>query len=431
MRIIALTLILSSWFCTYGQQIHEISGYILDSETGAPVPFASVGVPAQGVGISTNVNGYFMLMIKEVDNGHVLEISSIGYAKKSIPFSEISWGQEQRFRLDPKVTVLEEVVVRGRPRTLEDVMLSASKKRKVFLRTSPYLTYGFYREVLRVNEEYQGLTEAQGIFYINGYNSKYKNNRNQVMTYDLAQWKHMRRSDYPEAGYLRIGKLLKAKDYYLHDGPLQKRNLQKFQYTVVDTSQYEDDAVLVVDFEPRDEFSQEFNYQGRMKIKEDDQALLSMEVEQLGKEPFLPERDAIKDQASSFTISFWLFEGEYYLNRSTFTQTYTTKEGPHEFSLEIIGGPFTQQKPEFLNTAQRAVLYSDMLNPMVNYDPDFWDSYKFAESDVFQKVEEQVEDLQQQFQDNDELRLMPLPEGMNNYEQMVNEQNILDFFMQY
>ncbi|MDH3710771.1 MAG: carboxypeptidase-like regulatory domain-containing protein [Cyclobacteriaceae bacterium] len=415
----------------YGQQVQEITGYVLDANTSEPVSYASVGVPDQATGISANLNGYFNLRLNTTNMDHFLEVSSIGYSRKRIPFSSITWGEEIIIRLDPEITMLREVVIEGRRQTLEDIIASTSRNRKEYLRSTPYLTNVFYRETLQIGDKYAGITEAQGIFYINGYNPKYKNNQNQVMTYDVAQWKHMRRSSYPSESYLRIGKLLKAKDYYLHDGPLKRKNLQKFRYTVVDTSQYQDQAVLVVEFSPLPAYSEEFNYHGRMLIKEDDKALLSIEVEQRGSEPYLAQKEDKQQQSSTFSISFMKFNDQYYLNRSSLMQSYHSPDGPLQYQLEIIGGPFSKQKPKFLNNAQRAVLYSDMLNPAINYDPNFWDAYKFAESEVFKKVEAEISNLDQLFEQNHQLRLVPLPEGMESYEQMVNEQSILEFFMQY
>jgi hypothetical protein len=211
-----------------GQQTWELRGTITDAENGEPVPFASVGVPQQQIGISSNYSGYFSLILKSNNPDHNLEISSIGFERLTIPLSQIDFNEDMEFKLIPRATILEEVVIRGQAQTLEELVRDVSKGRKNFLRSRPYLMNALYRETLTEQDRYLGFTEAQGVFYINGYNPKYKNNQSQVMTYDLAQWKHIRRSDYPDPQYIRIGKLLKAKDYYLHDGPLARKALKKF-----------------------------------------------------------------------------------------------------------------------------------------------------------------------------------------------------------
>ncbi len=414
-----------------GQQRLEINGYIVDAENGQPVPYASVGVIQQQLGISANLNGYFSLLLNDSNATHTLEISSIGYNKATVSFSEITWGQELSISLVPKPTVLSEVVIRGRSLTLEEMIASTSKKRKVYLRSKPYLMNVLYRETSTKGEKYGGFTEAQGIFYVSGYNSRYKNHRNQVLTFDLAQWKHIRRNTYPTAGYLRIGKILKAKDYYLHEGPLSKGNLDKFVYTIEDSTQYNEQLVLKIAFKPKAPYQNEFDYEGSMLIKEGDQALLGLDVVHRGAEPFLKQKQNQIPKKSIFSISFLLFNGQYYLNRSSFVQTLSSNEGDFEHSMEIIGGRFTNQEPEFMNTAQRTVLYSEMLNPLINYDHDFWANFKMADSTDLKRIKDQNSNLENEFQQNHQLRLVPLPEGFQNYQQMVEDQDILDFFMQY
>lgn len=416
----------------YAQEVNTLTGYVVDMDTGDPIPYALVGVPKQQRGISANINGYFQLILPEDNQDHHLQISSIGYERLSLPLSAIDWSQQQRFELKPKPTVLDEVVVIGKSYTVEKLVKYASKNRKVYLRSKPYLMNGFYREVLKIRDEYQGLTEAQGIIYMNGYNPGYKNNRGHL-TYDLAQWKHIRRSNYPdqEKGYLEISALLKAKDYYLHDGPLHRKNLDKFHYTVSDTSLYQDRLVLVIDFSPKEAFSKSITYHGRLYIKEDDQALLNLEVEASGPHPFLKNAESRSGISSHFEVSFLLFDGQYYLNHTSFQRSYLTDGNLTNWTSELIGASFTNQGASFLNYDQREVLYSEMLNPLINYDPTFWDNFTFSQGADIKKFSDLHPDLEQQFQNNHNKRLIPLPDGIESYQQMATDRNALDFILQY
>lgn len=416
----------------FAQEFNTLTGFVVDMDTGDPIPYALVGVPKQQRGISANINGYFQLILPEENKDHHLQISSIGYERLSLPLSAIDWDQEQRFELKPKPTVLDEVVVIGKSYTVEELVKHASKNRKVYLRSKPYLMNGFYREVLKIRDKYQGLTEAQGIIYMNGYNPGYKNNRDHL-TYDLAQWKHIRRSNYPdqEKGYLEIGALLKAKDYYLHDGPLHRKNLDKFHYTVSDTSLYQDRLVLVIDFSPKEAFSKSITYHGRLYIKEDDQALLNLEVEASGPHPFLKNAESRNGISSHFEVSFLLFDGQYYLSHTSFQRSYLTDGNLTNWTSELIGASFTNQGASFLNYDQRVVLYSEMLNPLINYDHTFWDNFSFSQGADIKKISDLYPDLEQQFQNNHNKRLIPLPDGIESYQQMATDRNALDFILQY
>ncbi len=414
-----------------GQQTWELTGTVTDAETGEAVPYASVGIPQQQIGISSNYNGYFTLILKGIDPNHSIEISSIGFEKMVIKLEDIDFTRPLEVKLIPRATLLSEVVITGKTQTLNDLLKDVSKGRKTMLRSKPYLMNALYRETLSQQARYMGFTEAQGLFYVNGYNARYKNNKNQVMTYDLAQWKHIRRSDYPNPQYIRIGKLLKAKDFYLHDGPLARKSLDKFNFVVSDTSQYQGDPVITVQFTPVDQGSATHGYSGYFIVSQEDNALLELNIQQTKPSPFLKKTPQEDEQGSSFYISFFKFNGEYYLGRCTFQQTTAQSDVVHNHHMEIQSGMFAQQEARYMSEAQRAVLYSEMLNPIVHYDSSFWSSFKMAESEVLNKVMDQHHNLRQQFKDNSEQRLLPLPPGVESYEQMVDEQNFLDFFMQY
>jgi len=426
LRIAFFFLVLPATLCA--QQNYQLSGYVIDQETGEPVSYASVGVPEQQKGISANINGFFNLLLTEVNPDHNLQISSIGYQSKIVRLSEITWGSEQQFYLVPEPKVLDEIVILGSTQTPEELIKATSKNRKLYLRSDPYLMSGFYREVLKIDNEYSGFTEAQGILYMNGYDLRYKNN-SRHLTYDLVQWKHIRRSDYPEhqRQILEVAALLKAKDYYLHEGPLQNRNMDRLIYTITDSTSYQDRLVLEITFEPGDESDQAALFKGKMYVKEDDQALLRLELESSGPEPFLRGSDSEQQISSKFQISFLLFEGKYYLGHCSFSRSFLEGGRQIDWYMELFGATFSNQQAMFLNYNQRLVLYSEMLNPKVNYDPGFWEDFSFAQNSDFSGLSQ---DLKSQFEDHHNQRLVPLPEGVDSYEQMSDDQNALELIMQ-
>ena len=430
-KLVLACLCAGMWQPVTAQEVTELTGVIVDAENGEPVPFASVGVTQQQIGISSNYNGYFNLRLKSKDRSHSLEFSSIGYERLIIPFSDLDFNTPLQVKLVPRATILSEIVITGKSQTLEELVLDVSKSRKTFLRSKPYLMNALYRETITREQEYLGFTEAQGMFYVNGYNPRYKNNKSQVMTYDLAQWKHIRRSNYPSPQYIRIGKLLKAKDYYLHDGPLARKALNHFNYQIKDSTQYHGAPVLRVEFTPKDPGSRQFNYSGMLVLSQEDNALLELSIEQTGSSWFLKEAGEEEEVSSSFFISFIKFDEKYYLGRCSFMQLISKAGDRNVHQMEIQGGMFAQQQPQYMSKAQRAVLYSEMLNPIVHYDSNFWSTFKMAESNMLLDLLQQRDDLMDQFEQNNQQRLLPLPPGVDSYEQMVDEQNFLDFFMQY
>ena len=101
-----LFLFLLSVGISYGQ-VKEITGTIIDSETGDPVISASVIIKNTKIGTSTDFDGKFKLSAKE---GDILVITSLGYKSK-----EIIIGQEQQFNIQllQSTAMLDEIVVVG------------------------------------------------------------------------------------------------------------------------------------------------------------------------------------------------------------------------------------------------------------------------------------------------------------------------------
>lgn len=100
----------------------DVTGIVKDQKTGETLPFANVSIQGTGIGVTTNIDGYFSLINVPSDT-MILNVSYIGY-------------QSKQHRLTPemdvnKITVLledfgiqlEEIVVKS---TKEEQMLAAS-----------------------------------------------------------------------------------------------------------------------------------------------------------------------------------------------------------------------------------------------------------------------------------------------------------------
>lgn len=92
---------------SYGEMIGRVSGRIMDSKSGEPLPGASVRIKGSSIGTVTDINGAYSLSVPP--SGGILQISFIGYrqVESSITSSQMD------FRLEEDVRALEEVVVVG------------------------------------------------------------------------------------------------------------------------------------------------------------------------------------------------------------------------------------------------------------------------------------------------------------------------------
>jgi pimeloyl-ACP methyl ester carboxylesterase len=91
-------------------QNRVLEGVVLDQVTQRPVPFATVGVPAQPLGTVANEAGAFRLVLPATASPAAVVVSSVGYEAATVP----TWlAGQQVIRLHPAKVSLGEVVVRG------------------------------------------------------------------------------------------------------------------------------------------------------------------------------------------------------------------------------------------------------------------------------------------------------------------------------
>ena len=66
-------------------EIYLVSGVVLDEVNDEPLIGASVWVKGTDIGVATDINGEFVIALQK---GKVLEISSVGYSKKTVKISK-------------------------------------------------------------------------------------------------------------------------------------------------------------------------------------------------------------------------------------------------------------------------------------------------------------------------------------------------------
>ena len=104
-----------------GAAVQEVRGVVYDRKTNAPVPYASVAVPAQGVGTVADGEGRFVLAAPA---GTALQISSVGYLTANL----VAAAAPLTVRLVPAAYKLQAVQVRGEsldPRKIMKKVLAA------------------------------------------------------------------------------------------------------------------------------------------------------------------------------------------------------------------------------------------------------------------------------------------------------------------
>lgn len=146
-----------------------VRGTVREKQSGAPLPYASVGVYQSGVGTVTNQNGDFMLKLPDTLQKSTIYISYLGYEPQNIS-SELLLGRHTNFYLQSRTIPLEEVIVRlVNPIGILKEML---QKRPDNYASEPVYLTSFYREGVEKRKSLLTLTEAVFKIYKTGFQTK-------------------------------------------------------------------------------------------------------------------------------------------------------------------------------------------------------------------------------------------------------------------
>ncbi|MCT1530639.1 carboxypeptidase-like regulatory domain-containing protein [Sphingobacterium daejeonense] len=98
-------------------QIQAIQGFVLDKQTGKPIPSASVLLKSSDNKIQaferTDTKGFFSFKNKGVDSKIFLEINHLGYKKYRNELNEVK--ENLHIELDTNVTLLDSILVKSKP----------------------------------------------------------------------------------------------------------------------------------------------------------------------------------------------------------------------------------------------------------------------------------------------------------------------------
>lgn len=139
------------WFAlllVYHVNAQSLKGRILDKVTQIGIPYATVQY-ATNYGTISNEEGYFTLNVPE-NSTDSLVISSMGYRQERIPITTLT--KELRIFLEPSVIELDEVLLRNRMPTAEDIIrevraaypanyVSSKQKYQIFFRETSYMRF--------------------------------------------------------------------------------------------------------------------------------------------------------------------------------------------------------------------------------------------------------------------------------------------------
>lgn len=132
-----------------------IEGKIIDTDTGLPIPFASIGLIGTSKGTSSNLNGQFSLSVQGTFS---IRISCLGY--ETLELNNLPPNQLVLVSLKPSATQLKEIVILNRKVNARKVVRRAFAAISSNFNTEPFIERFFYRHYCKDDSVYGRLIEA-------------------------------------------------------------------------------------------------------------------------------------------------------------------------------------------------------------------------------------------------------------------------------
>lgn len=138
-------------------EVKNITGIITDSESGEPLPFATIGIMSKGKGTITNFNGEFGLKITRDCLDDSLSVSYLGYYDRQIPVLQ-SIDNVFDIKMRREYISIPEIIIRNQ--APQEILRKAYNNISQNYGTSSAGLTGFYREAVMKKSELQIYSEA-------------------------------------------------------------------------------------------------------------------------------------------------------------------------------------------------------------------------------------------------------------------------------
>lgn len=157
-----LLIILIFPFRLFSQPADFLTGKVLNSVTGEPLPFASILVKNSNLGVFSNADGDFRIANNPIFQRDSLLISFIGFKRFSMPFKKLREGKTNIIYLKPADFQLSEVNVVADAKKLNPKSIIRRAIQQI-PENSPDKSFnyvGYYRDYQKKGKSYYNLDEA-------------------------------------------------------------------------------------------------------------------------------------------------------------------------------------------------------------------------------------------------------------------------------
>lgn len=295
----------------------EVSGRVVDKQSGEPLAFASVAIQGAFLGTICNELGYFSLRIPTKYSNDTLLFSYVGYYTSKLVIEEQSIASVN-VELEPGIVSIQEIVVRKN--NPEIILKKALKNIDANYETQAFNYEAFYREGIVSNNEYVLYTEA----LLEGYKPKLYGSfgSDQVQMVKSRQFSNVNNKDTVAVkvssglkSCFRLDVVNSLPDF------LQEEGFELYNYTLVDILVWQKSLVYKIDFSQKNHVSEPLP-EGSVFISFDDYAIVGVDFNYSQKKIknnstyVVRKSRAVKVQpkGSDYYVRYMKYGDKYYLS---------------------------------------------------------------------------------------------------------------------
>lgn len=297
---------------------HVIQGRVLDLDSGSPLAYASVGLPAKGIGVPSNTEGYFRITVPDSLTNDSIRISYMGYKTRHIPVG-LLMDHQVDIRLQTDYISMQEVIIRYYDPM--DVIKEALEMRENNMSNKPAYLMSFYREGVQKKSDFLNYSEAVFKIYKSPYLNPYEQDQAMVL-----KSRNITNRDHTDTLLLKLKAGVKSSLELdiMKNLPdfLDPEFFQYYEYSAAGLVSLHSRLVYVIDFQQLPHITEPL-YKGTLYIDKENLAFVKVDFEinprYLHK---VSERFVVKKtrhhtphiQEISYTVSYQAHEGYFYLN---------------------------------------------------------------------------------------------------------------------
>jgi hypothetical protein len=402
MRLYLSFLLIFCCFSALSQKL-TLSGKVVDTDTGEPLPYASIVLKGKAIGTVANTDGNFDFHFPVENRFELIVISMLGYENYEAPAWSLLDNNGQNIFLQKAVTLLGEIVVMDSLSGGEIFRVAMSRIDQNYP-AEPFMMDGFYRDVKKISDSYIALLEAA----VKIYDDNYTEPRNKDKLRERVKLVEVRKSlgyENKFSSYFGEGNMLE--DLLLHNN---------IRYRQIDT---EDTFFNTITREPDSKYNGHdiyvLAYHEDFKLKvfidKTDFSIVRLEVEKKDTGDNLARKKNLVSRFIGYkkTIDFRRYAGKMYLNYITVASQeswYDPASNSLKFNTELIQDLLINEihlnPSEKIGATERMRGYGLQYQDYP-YNKKFWDDYNvIKETPIDIKIREDLEreaPLEKQFEE--------------------------------